>query len=90
MLIVGRDLLVVGVGFVLFRGAPPIPVSRTGKFGTACLLIGIPGFLVAGMDFGAAVAFGVLAWVVTLVGLGAYYLAGAQYARIVVRMARQP
>jgi cardiolipin synthase (CMP-forming) len=89
VLVIGRDVLVLGGGYLVFRGAPPIPVSRMGKFGTACLLIGIPGFLVAGMDFAAADVFGILAWTVTVVGLVAYYVAGAQYGRIVARMVRR-
>ena len=84
VLLVGRDVLVVGVGYSLFRGAPPIPVSYTGKFATACLLIGVPGFLVAGMDFGAAGIFAAIGWVATVVGLIAYYIAGAQYARMAI------
>lgn len=89
VVIVGRDALVLVVGYSLFRGPPPIPVSNTGKFGTACLLVGVPGFLVAGMDFSAAEAFRYIAWAFTLLGLAAYYLAAVQYARIIVNMSRR-
>jgi hypothetical protein len=43
---------------VLFRGIPDIPVSRLGKFATACLLIGLPSFLLAAIDWGGAGVFG--------------------------------
>lgn len=89
VLLVGRDALVLGVGYLLFRGAPPIPVSRTGKFATACLLAGVPGFLLAGMDISAADAFGVVAWVLTVVGLFAYFVAGVGYARAAVAWHRE-
>jgi cardiolipin synthase len=89
VLLVGRDLLVLVVGYSLFRGVPPIPVSYTGKFATACLLVGVPGFLVAGMDFGGAGVFAVIGWAATTAGLIAYYIAGVQYARVAVGMARR-
>lgn len=79
--VVGRDVLLLGVGFALFRGRPPLPVSNTGKFATACLLVGVPGFLLANMDWGGAVAYRWVAWGFTLVGIAAYYVAGVQYAQ---------
>lgn len=89
VLLVGRDVLVLGVGYLLFRGAPPIPVSRTGKFATACLLSGIPGFLLGGMEFAAADEFAALAWALTIVGLVAYYVAGVGYARAALAWSRE-
>jgi len=80
-LIVGRDLILFVTAGILFRGLPPIPVNRMGKFATANLLIGIPGFLLGRMSWAGAAAFGTAAWAFTIVGVVAYYLAGAQYAR---------
>ena len=89
LLLVGRDALIVGVGYTIFRGPPPIPVSNTGKLATAFLLIGIPGFLLAGMDFPGAVVFLFVAWVFTTVGLAAYYMAAVRYARIAIALTRR-
>ena len=79
-LIVGRDLLLFALAGILFRGLPPIAVSRMGKFATANLLIGIPGFLLGRMDWAGATGFRIAAWVFTAVGIVAYYAAGLQYA----------
>jgi len=80
-LIVGRDVLVLGGAATLFRGLLPISVNRTGKFATACLLIGIPGFLLGRMVRSGAPLVHYGAWGVTGVGIIAYYVAGIQYAR---------
>ena len=81
--VLGRDVLLLGAALVLFGGVPPIPVSRTGKFATACLLPGIPAFLVANMDWAdlGQDVFTVLAWTLSLAGVAAYWIAGLQYAR---------
>lgn len=79
---VGRDLVLLTVGFVMFKGANPnIPVSNVGKFATACLLVGVPGFLLARMEWVGNDVFGVLAYAFCIVGIGAYYVAGYQYWR---------
>jgi cardiolipin synthase len=80
MLIVGRDVILFAAAGLLFRGPPPIPVNRTGKFATANLLIGIPGFLLGRMDWAGATEFRIAAWGFTAVGIAAYYAAGVQYA----------
>jgi cardiolipin synthase (CMP-forming) len=79
--IVARDVALLGAAYAMFRGIPDIPVSRTGKFATACLLIGLPGFLLAEIDWFGAGFFGVLAWLYTAAGLVTYYVSAAQYAR---------
>jgi cardiolipin synthase (CMP-forming) len=79
--IVVRDVAILVGSLVRFGGIPPIPVSRAGKFATACLLIGVPGFLLGNMDWALADVAGVLARGFTVVGVVAYYVAGAQYAR---------
>lgn len=81
-LIVARDVLLIGGAFVMFRGNPQIPVTRTGKFATACLLIGVPGFLLGAMDWSGAVFWGRLGWIFTTVGLISYYAAGVLYTRL--------
>lgn len=86
-LIVVRDLVLLAAVALRFRGVPPLPVSRMGKFATACLLIGVPAFLPANMDFAYADAFRVLAWVLTPLGIAAYYVAGVQYALAARRLA---
>ncbi len=91
-LVVGRDVVLLIAAAVWFRGAPPLAVSRTGKFATACLLIGVPGFLLAKMAWVGAEVSAVAAWAFTAVGLSAYYVAGARYARaarVAVRLARR-
>lgn len=80
-LVVGRDVILFVAAGVLFRGLPPISVNRAGKFATANLLIGVPGFLLGYMEWSGARGFGIAAWGFTTVGVAAYYFAGAQYAR---------
>jgi cardiolipin synthase len=92
-LIVGRDGVLFLAAGVLFHGAPPIAVNRTGKFATACLLIGIPGFLLGRMDWPGATAVRFGAWVATAIGIVAYHAAAVQYAiaaREALRRGRQP
>lgn len=83
--IILRDVLLLVGAAVLFRGNPEIPVTRAGKFATACLLIGVPSFLLANMTWGGAQFFATFAWVVTTMGLLSYYAAGAVYVRIALR-----
>ncbi|MGH3664514.1 MAG: CDP-alcohol phosphatidyltransferase family protein [Egibacteraceae bacterium] len=88
LLVVGRDVVLLIGSVALFHGAPSLPVSRTGKFATANLLIGVPGFLLGRMDWPGARAFLVAAYVFSVVGITAYYVAGWRYwraARIVKR-----
>lgn len=89
-LILLRDAVVLGTALVWFGGIPPIPVSRTGKLATALLLIGIPGFLLAGVDWVGADLVGVVAWTCTVAGIVAYYAAAVQYGRaaLAIRRAR--
>ena len=83
--ILARDVLLLGGAAIRFRGNPEIPVTRIGKFATACLLVGVPAFLLAGMDWAGAGFFTVFAWIITATGLISYYAAGAAYARIALR-----
>ena len=88
-LIVGRDVVLLGAAFLLFGGLPAaIPVSRTGKFATACFLVGIPGLLLASLEWPFADVVGVLAWVCIGAGLVGYYVGAVQYARVAIRLKR--
>lgn len=78
-LVVGRDVVLLLAALVVFRGIPPIPVTRTGKAATAALLLALPGFLLAEAVGAGAVRSG--AWALAAVGVVAYYAAGVQYAR---------
>lgn len=80
-LIVLRDGVLLAAAALLFAGDPQIPVTRLGKFATACLLIGVPGFLLGFMDWGGAAFWGGLGWAFTVLGLVTYYAAGVVYAR---------
>lgn len=86
--IVLRDVVVLGASLVLFGGLPPIPVSRVGKAATALLMIGVPGFLLAGIDWAGSAAFLVVAWVATVAGIVAYYVAAARYGRVALAIRR--
>jgi cardiolipin synthase len=87
-LIVARDVIVLGISLVWFAGVPPIPVSRLGKLATALLMIGIPGFLLAGVDWVGADAVLVCAWITTVGGLVVYYTAAARYGRVALAIRR--
>jgi cardiolipin synthase (CMP-forming) len=82
--VVVRDVLLLAGAAVVFRGVPDIPVSRLGKFATACLLIGLPGFLVGNMDWAGARPLLLGAWGITLVGIAGYWVAGLRYGRAVL------
>lgn len=84
--ILGRDLLILLGTLAFLRNVPDIAVTKTGKFATACLLIGLPGFLLGNMDWPGQDVFLVLAWIYTVVGVAGYWVAGFQYARVVARL----
>lgn len=85
-LLVLRDVVLLAATLVLYGGIPPIGVTRTGKVATAALMLGLPSFLLGGMDWAGAEVFLVLAWLWTTVGLLGYYVAGVQYARAARRL----
>jgi cardiolipin synthase (CMP-forming) len=89
LVIVVRDVLLLAAAYVLFRGVPDIPVSRTGKLATACLLIGIPCFLLAEIDWVGAGVLGVVGWLYVLAGMVAYYVAAGQYAKAAAALRAQ-
>jgi cardiolipin synthase (CMP-forming) len=67
---------------------PPIAVSNTGKLATALLMIGVPGFLLAGIDWSGSVVIAAGAWISTIAGITAYYLAGYRYGRVALAIRR--
>ena len=82
---VGRDVVLLVVGYVMFKGSNPnIPVSNLGKFATACLLIGVPAFLLGRMDWGASRELLYAAYAFSIVGIVSYYVAGWRYAQAAV------
>lgn len=82
--VVVRDVALLGASFAMFRGNPGIPVNNMGKFATACLLIGVPGFLLGNMDWPLRQVFLVLAYAYCIVGIVTYYIAGWRYAQAAV------
>jgi cardiolipin synthase len=88
-LIVARDVVLLATAFALFRSIPDIAVTRAGKFATACLLIGVPSFLQAQIDWVGARFLEVAGWGFTAVGIAAYYMVGVQYARLAVALRRR-
>jgi cardiolipin synthase len=90
VLILLRDALVLVVSLVWFGAVPPIPVSKTGKLGTALLMLGVPGFLLAGIEWDGSGAVLALAAAVTSAGIVTYYLAAIRYGRVAraIRRAR--
>jgi cardiolipin synthase (CMP-forming) len=87
-LILVRDVLVLGASLVWFGGVPPIAVSNTGKLATALLMIGVPGFLLAGIDWPGSAVIAAGAWISTIAGITAYYLAGYRYGRVALAIRR--
>jgi cardiolipin synthase (CMP-forming) len=87
MLVVVRDVLVLGAGLVLVRrGHRPPAVTRTGKAATFGLLWALPMFLLAEIvPDGARTPMRYAAWFTLLTNTGLYYLAAAQYALAVRR-----
>jgi cardiolipin synthase len=86
--IVLRDVVVLGLSLVWFGGVPPIPVSRIGKAATALLMIGVPGFLLAGVEWAGSTVILAVAWVATVAGIVAYYVAAARYGRVALAIRR--
>jgi cardiolipin synthase len=84
--VLGRDALILAGSLLFVRNVPDIAVTRTGKFATACLLVGLPAFLLAHMDWPGRAAAVVVAWLFTTVGATGYWVAGVQYAQALVRL----
>lgn len=92
VLIVVRDVVVVGGAVLYFGGVPPLKVTRIGKSATASLMIALPAFLLGETGIPWQGAVRLVAWLAASGGLVAYYVAGAQYARQlrVLRHGRHP
>lgn len=84
--VIGRDVLILAGSLLFVRNVGDIAVTRTGKFATACLLVGLPAFLLAHMDWPGRAAAVVVAWLFTTVGATGYWVAGVQYARALSRL----
>lgn len=81
VLVVGRDVVVMGGAVLFFGGVPPLKVTRTGKAATASLLVALPAFLLGETGIPWRGAIQLVAWLAAGAGVVAYYIAGAQYAR---------
>lgn len=88
-LIVARDVALVSASFALFGAIPPIPVKRAGKTATACLLAAFPLFLLGAFAWAGQDVAEPAAWVLAVVGVGLYYVVGAQYAVAAWRLRRR-
>lgn len=90
VLILARDVAVLGLSLVWFGGIPPIPVSNTGKLATALLMVGVPAFLLGGIAWSGQPGVLALAWTATVAGIVTYYLAAIRYGRVAraIRRAR--
>ena len=86
--ILARDVAVLTVSLVWFAGVPPIAVSRAGKLATALLMLGVPCFLLSGVDWAAADTIRAVAWVSTVTGIIVYYVAAARYGRVALAIRR--
>jgi len=89
--IVGRDVLLAGLLFVLLRaGVGPLPVHFVGKAATFALLYAFPLLLLAQWTSVVGSIAGVLGWAFAWWGIGLYWLAALIYLRQAVRALRDP
>lgn len=78
LLVLLRDAFVLLGVFVLYKGAPTIPVTRTGKSATAGLLLALTAALAGAWLDSRLLQDGAI--VVMIVATVGYYVAGGQYA----------
>jgi cardiolipin synthase len=89
VVIVGRDLMLLGIGIVLANfGFGPLPVHHLGKVATLCLFYALP-ILMLGQAFpDVAWIADPLGWAFALWGAFLYWWAGVIYLIEAVRMVR--
>jgi len=89
IVIVGRDLMLLGIGIVLANhGFGPLPVHHLGKVATLCLFYALP-ILMLGQAFpDVAWIADPLGWAFALWGAFLYWWAGAVYLIEAVRVVR--
>jgi cardiolipin synthase len=63
-------------------------VSNAGKLATALLMIGVPAFLLAGIDWPGSAVISAVAWSATIAGITTYYVAGYRYGRVALAIRR--
>lgn len=90
-LIVGRDVLLLGLGIVLANcGHGPLPVHHLGKVATFCLYYALP-LIMLGQAFPTIAEFtDPFAWAFAIWGAFIYWWAGAIYLRETLRIVRIP
>lgn len=87
--ILGRDLMLVGIGVALAnRGYGPLPVHHLGKVATFCLFYALPLILIGQAFPAAAPVTDPVGWAFAAWGAFLYWWAGAVYLREAVRVAR--
>jgi len=91
VVIVARDLMLVGLGLVLANhGFGPLPVHRLGKAGTLCLFYALPIIMIAQAFPDATAIATPIGWAFALWGVFLYWWGGVIYATQTVRLARIP
>ena len=94
VIIVSRDVFLVVLAFILWRGGQmgqrgesgrfrrgAIPVTKLGKTATFLLLLGLPTMLLAALLPSGVEIVWMVGWVLTCAGAALYWAAGIDYAR---------
>ncbi|UCR89814.1 CDP-diacylglycerol--glycerol-3-phosphate 3-phosphatidyltransferase [Mycetocola spongiae] len=88
--ILGRDVMLVGLGAVLARlKHPPLPVNWVGKWATACLFIGFPLLMLAAYLEKTPGVLHMIGLGIALIGAALYWWAGILYLIATVKISRQ-
>jgi len=90
-IIIGRDVVLLGVGIVLANyGYGPLPVHHLGKVATFCLFYALPIIMIGQAFEGAAWLTNPIGWSFAIWGAFLYWWAGAIYLAETVRVIRIP
>lgn len=89
-LLLARDVMLAGlVPFLRRTGRVALPVTRTGKAGTLCLLLAFPLILLGSPGVSGSTLVSLLGWVLAAAGTVLYWVAGYQYVRGTVLLTRE-
>ena len=90
-IIIGRDVVLLGVGIVLANyGYGPLPVHHLGKVATFCLFYALPIIMIGHAFEGAEWLTNPIGWSFAIWGAFLYWWAGAIYVIETVRVIRIP
>jgi cardiolipin synthase len=90
-IIIGRDVVLLGVGIVLAHyGYGPLPVHHLGKVATFCLFYALPIIMVGQAFEGLAWLANPIGWAFAIWGAFLYWWAGVIYLTETVRVIRIP